>query len=135
MALMSPPILIAASTPVNFDLAGYTPSVNVAVHFFADAEGLTEVAAPLSGSRDVTATARYAAREGEFRSPGQTLDFVSGVNNGTISAMVSGTLYELAFGRGAQYITLVAAPNTDPAGSVSYRIIVDASGAGSSELG
>lgn len=135
MALMSPPIPVADATPVHFDLASYVPSANVAVHFFTDAEGMTAVAAPASGTRDVTASINWTAREGSFRSPGEVLEFTSFMNDGSIPGMVSATAYELSFGRGAQHITLVAVQNADPVDATTYRIIVDGHGAGSSELG
>lgn len=128
MALMSPPILVAASTAVAFTFSQRMPSVNVQVRFFTDAEGLIELAPVGTGSRDVTATNSATAFEGQFSDPGTTLTFTSAINGGTLSAMVDGTWYELDLGSNMGNVIIAAAPNVTPGGAVSYRIIVDTAG-------
>jgi hypothetical protein len=133
MALMSPPILVAASTAIKFSFSQRQASVNAQVRFYTDAAGLVELAPLGTGSRAVTATNTATAFEGLFSSPGATLsNFDNDINGGTITAAVDGRWYEIALGSGMGNLTLVAAPNVTPGTAVTYRIIVDA--AGSSQL-
>ena len=128
MALLSPPILEAASTAVRFDFSQYRLAVNVQVRYYTDAAGTVEVTPLETGSRNITATNTSTGYEGLFRSPGVPQTFNSNINNGTIAAAADGRWYELSLGGGLQNVTLVAAPNVPPGGAVSYRIIVDAPG-------
>ena len=128
MALMSPPILVAASTAVAFTFAQRQSSVNVQVRFFTDAAGLVELSPLGTGSRDVTAINTASAFEGQFADPGTVLGFTSDINGGTLAAMADGKWYELGLGAGMGNVTIAAAPNTTPGTAVSYRIIVDTAG-------
>lgn len=128
MALMSPPILVAASTAVFFDFAQYRLTVNAQVRFYTDAAGETELTPRGTGSRDITATNTSTAHQGAFSFPEATQTFNSDIDNGTIAAAVDGRWYELDLGGGMQNVTLTAAPNVTPVTAVTYRIVVDAPG-------
>lgn len=128
MALMSPPILVGASTAVAFTFSQRQSSVNVQVRFFTDTAGLVELAPLGTGSRDVTATNSSSAFQGPFSNPGTTLSFVSDINGGTLTGMVDGKWYELDLGANMGNVILVAAPNVSPGTAASYRIIVDVAG-------
>lgn len=127
MALMSPPILVAAATAVTFSFSGYRSNVNVQVRFYTDAEGLVPLAIG-TGSRDLTATNTSSAFQGSIVSPGTEETFVSNIDGGTLTAAVDGTWYELGLGGSMQNITLAAAANVNPGTAVSYRIFVDSPG-------
>lgn len=128
MALMSPPILVAAATAVKFSFLQYQRSVNVQTRFYTDAAGLVPLAIG-TGARDITATNTASAYEGQFADPGTTeSSFVSSIDGGAISAAVDGRWYELGLGGGMQNVTLTAAVNVSPGTAVSYRIFVDAPG-------
>lgn len=128
MALMSPPIAVAASTAVSFSFGQYLSSVNVEVRFYTDAAGTAQMGTRGTGTRDLTAINTSTAYEGPFRNPVDTQTFVSDINGGSITAAVSERSYELALGGGMQNVTITAAPNVNAPGSATYRIIVDAPG-------
>lgn len=130
MAIMSPPILVAAATPINFVLRRRLVAVNIQVRFYTDADGLVEVGTRGTGSRDITATNISSAFEGVFGNPTRVVpNIVSDLENGTVTAMVDGKWIELLLGgAGLGQLTIAAATNTNPAGATSYRIIVDAEG-------
>lgn len=128
MSLISPPILVAAATPVNFTFRERRTVVNVQVRFYTDAAGTVEMGTRGTGTRDLTATNSSSGYQGAFSNPTAIGPFTSNINNGAIVAMVSETWYELALGGGMGQLTLVAAANVDAPGSLSYRIIADSEG-------
>ena len=129
MALMSPPILVAASTAVEFAFSQRQASVNAQVRFYTDAAGLVELSPLGTGSRDFTATNTSSAFQGQFSDPGTELrNFASNIDGGTLAAAADGKWYEIDLGSGMGNVTLVAAPNVTPGTATTYRIIVDAAG-------
>ena len=128
MALMSDPILVAASTPWSFAFSNYRSSVSVQVRFFTDANGLVEVGTRGTGSRDLTATSVSRAYSGRSTNPTAVLSLVSDLSSSTISALPDGQWAELLLDGGLGQVTIVAAPNVTPGGAITYRIIVEADG-------
>lgn len=133
MALMSPPILVAASTAVKFTFSQRQLSANVQVRFFTDVDGLISLSPLGTGSRDITATNTSTAFQGLFSTPGTTLEnLISNIDDGVLTAAADGMWHEILLGSGMGNITLVAVANVTPITAVTYRLIVDA--AGSSQL-
>ena len=129
MALMSAPILVADSTAVSFPFRLQRSAVSIQVRFYTDAEGLAEMGTRGTGTRDVTVTNTSTGYEGPFKAPVVVVpSFVSNIDGGVLAAMVSETWYELDLGSGLGEVTVVAVPNVDAPGSLTYRIIVDAEG-------
>jgi hypothetical protein len=128
MSLISPPILVAAATPVNFTLRNRRTSCNVQVRFYTDAAGTVEMGTRGTGTRDLTATNSSSGYQGSFSAPTAIGPFTSNINGGAITAMISETWYELGLGSGMGQLTLVAVANVNAPGSASYRIIVDSEG-------
>lgn len=124
MAVMSPPIAVAAATPIRVEFANVAPSANIQYRFYSDAAGTVAIA-PGTGTRDLSLFHDASAFEGSFSSPGQTLPFDdSSLENGTIVDAVDGMIYEADFGAGLSSITITAAAKTTPGSAVVYRVVV-----------
>lgn len=129
MALMSDPIAVADATPATFKFPNFRSSVNAQVRFYTDAGGLTEISPRGTGSRNVVATTTSAAYSGDATRPTETIrEFVSDIDNGTLTAAEDGKWYVLSLGSGLGQVTLAAAANVTPGTAVTYRVFVDSEG-------
>lgn len=125
---MSPPIAVADATPVHFSFRLWKPSCNVQIRFFTDAEGTIEVGTLGTGQRDLTVTNTASAYEGPFSDPTARATFVSNLTNGVIANVVDGKWIEVPFGSGMGNMTIVAAADSNPIGSATYRVIAEVEG-------
>lgn len=129
MALMSDPIAVADATPTTFKFSNFRSSVNVQVRFYTDADGRVELTPRGTGSRDIVATNTSAAYSGGPIRPTEVIrEFVSDINNGSLTAAADGKWYELTLGGGMGQVTLTSAPSTTPGTAVTYRVFADAEG-------
>lgn len=123
----SSPILVAAATPVVFDLLPRDGSrLQLGVVFYSTADGLfADVIAAGTGTRDLAVT--QVLGQGDqlvaFGFAGGSLDTPT-ATGGNVTALPARTLATFDSGVAPGRITVASAEVVNPEGAVAYRIVV-----------